>query len=102
MLRIMLNSSTITYACNVNIVFNLHFLCSERFKLNIQYLNETFFLNSYLFFIFKDGKDGLKFEEKLRLCRERQEDERHRRLLEIELSSQQVLRCTFSKNFFFK
>jgi hypothetical protein len=39
-----------------------------------------------------DGKDGLKFEEKLRLCRERQEDERHRRLLEIELSSQQKQR----------
>ncbi len=74
--------------------------CSQRFKLNIQYLNETF-LSSYLLFILKDGKDGLKFEEKLRLCRERQEDERHRRLLEIELSSQQVLRFNnFSKNFF--
>ncbi|CAG2115714.1 unnamed protein product, partial [Medioppia subpectinata] len=31
-----------------------------------------------------DGRDGLKFEEKLRLCRERQEDERQRRLQDIE------------------
>ncbi|CAG2120433.1 unnamed protein product, partial [Medioppia subpectinata] len=36
-----------------------------------------------------DGRDGLKFEEKLRLCRERQEDERQRRLQDIEISIQQ-------------